>query len=189
MEKKKRILLDCDGVLADWAGYLLKKLDCGLTVDDIYDFKIRLVLKELRGNAMAKRSSVICSTTSFVSSQPKLAWADELVSLSRSLGDVIVLTSPWQSVGWYDARIQWLKGLGFKQDDVIVGRAKSWVAAVLFVDDKPANIIDWAVDNPSGRAVLLAWPCNVKHDPLPLNARRLSPDELLTQLRIGAPTW
>ena len=85
--------------------------------------------------------------------------------------------------------IQWLKGLGFKQDDVIVGRAKSWVAADLFVDDKPANIIDWAVDNPSGRAVLLAWPCNVKHDPLPLNARRLSPDELLTQLRIGAPTW
>jgi 5'(3')-deoxyribonucleotidase len=182
--RPKRTLLDCDGVLADWTSFLLKTLDVGLTIDDCYDFKLRRVLTDLRGKHVAKQADIICSRNEFTESQPLLPWARELIDILMIEGHVTILTSPWSSKGWYDARIKWLNAnLGIRQDDVIVGRLKNWVTADLFVDDKPSNIIEWANDNPQGRAVLLAWPYNANHTALPPNAKRMTPDELLNILR------
>jgi 5'(3')-deoxyribonucleotidase len=186
----RRTIYDCDGVLADWTSYLLNKLNCGLTIDDCFEFRIRNVLKKLRGRDVAKHADVLCSQPSFTANQPVFPWAQELVDIAHTAGDLLVVTSPWRAQGWYDARIDWLKqNLGVQQDEVMVGRAKFWVKADLFVDDKPSNIIEWAVDNPGGRAVLLAWPYNKDHVELPTNARRLQPLELLSQLHAGFPEW
>lgn len=188
--KIRRTILDCDGVLADWTAYLLSKLQCGLTIEDVYDFSLRNVLKALVGRDIAKQADIICSKNSFTETQPVFPWARELVDLSHEAGDLLVVTSPWASKGWYDARLGWLRSnLGIHQDELMVGRRKFWVKADLFVDDKPANVIEWATDNPQGRAVLLAWPYNAKHPELPKNARRMEPEELLSMLRDGFKEW
>lgn len=188
--KVRRTIFDCDGVLADWTSYLLKKLDCGLTIDDCDDFSLKDVLKRKRGPETAKRMGSICSRPEFTASQPVFPWAREMIDLSLEAGEILVSTSPWSSKGWYDARIGWLHGnLGIPQDWVQVGRRKFWLKADLFVDDKPRNVLEWCADNPQGRGVLLAWPYNKEHPSLPSNARRLTPQELLEQLRAGFPEW
>lgn len=188
-DQARKTIIDCDGVLADWTGYLLKQLDVGLTVDDVYEFKLRNVLRDLKGKDVARRADAICSNPGFTASQPLLPWAQELVRLSDEAGPVMVLTSPWMTRGWYDARIGWLKdNLGIHQDNVMVGKLKWWVDGDLFIDDKPSNVISYATERPHRRAVLLAWPYNDGVE-LPANARRLTPDELLTNLRAGLCGW
>lgn len=191
IQRRKRIALDCDGVLAEWTAYVIKRLGIELSVDDVDDFSLRNVLRARFGKDVARKADVICSDNDFTRTQPQLPWAKELVQLSFALGDVMVLTSPWESKGWYDARVEWLRReLGIHQGQLMAGRLKPWVAADFFVDDKPKNIIEWATDNPNGFAVLLAWPYNVSAEELlPANAKRMSPDELIQMLRRGQLTW
>lgn len=187
-----RIILDCDGVLADWTGHILSILDCGVTIDDCTEFSLRNVLRNLRGREIARKADAIASRPDFTSRQPMLPWATELLDLCMGLGDVMVLTSPWAADGWYDGRVKWLRGMGLHQDNMMAGRLKAWVGADLFVDDKPQNVIDWATDPrrlPTDRAVLLAWPYNERHPALPPNARRMTAQELMDELREGFPPW
>ncbi len=178
---------DCDGILADYNSFLFKKLNIDLTVDDCYTFKIHDILREQYGTYLVDEAIKIQSDVDFTLNQPVLPWAKECIEIARQFGETIVVTAPWDSLGWYDARIEWLKKhFDFQKDDVFVGKKKHRVQADLFVDDKPQNIIDWCED--SGRregeqAILLDWPYNrdVKH--LPKNAKRMTPDQLLTRLR------
>lgn len=186
MTETMTTVLDADGVLFDYTGHTLELLDVGLTIDDIKEFNLRSALKNLRGREVARRADAIRFSAKFCAGQPLLPWARELVELCMDLGDILILTAPSANRGWYDARIEALRTkLNLHQDNVMVGRAKFRVSADLFVDDKPSNIIEWATDDrrrPSDRAVLLAWPYNEGID-LPPNASRLTPDELLRQLR------
>lgn len=184
--EEKWIIFDCDGVLADWTSYLLKQLYVKLTIDDCYDFSLRTVLRETLGPDVAKRADAICSMNWFTASQPVLPHAKEMVSAARECGNVLIVTSPWATRGWYDERVKWLKkNLGIKQDEVIVGRMKFQVQADLFVDDKPLNVIEWATKNKSSKAVLFAQPYNEKHDPLPENARRLDALGVIDLIKSG----
>lgn len=190
MDGIRQTIYDCDGVLADWTEYLIKQLDCGLSLEDIYDFDIKKVLRELRSKQHVRRAGAIVSNRQFTLTQPVLPWAQRLVDLAHEAGDLLVLTAPWASDGWYDARIEWLKdNLQIHQENVMVGHRKFLVKADLFVDDKPKNIIEWAESFPNGRGVLLAWSYNKNHPTLPSNARRMTPDELIKDLEGGFKPW
>lgn len=181
---RKKIILDCDGILANWTSYLLSQLDTDVTIDDCYDFDFKKVIKHLAGPEMQKKALAICSTTAFTESQPMLPWAKELIEVCRRLGDVLIVTAPWSSKGWYDARVKWLKtNLDVYVDDVMCGMKKFWVHADIFIDDKPKNVINWALAFPNSKAYLLAWPYNANTPELPPNAERLTAQEIIVRLR------
>lgn len=180
VDRVKKIGFDCDGVLADYTGYLLKKLDCGLMIDDCFDFSFRKVLKKLRGDDVARKAVSIVSKPSFTATLPVLPWAHKIVDLAHDIGDLTIATSPWASEGWYDARVRWLyDNFKIHVDNVMVGRNKFLLNFDIFVDDKPKNIIEWCEAFPTGKAILLAWPYNKDHPELPSNAVRMEPDELI----------
>jgi 5'(3')-deoxyribonucleotidase len=181
MVERKRIMLDCDGVLADWLGHVLSKIGSGFRVEDCDVADMRAFLRRHRGQEAADKFEATCAKQSFVATQPVLPWANELVSLARNSGELLIATAPWQAcIGWHDARIWWLKKkLNIKPQSVMVGAAKHWLSADVFVDDIPENIIPWCNENPKGKGFLIAWPYNAKHPSLPTNAKRVEPNELL----------
>lgn len=182
-----RTILDCDGVLADWYAYMLKLLDVGLTVEDMSSLKHREIITKLVSKTDARRADAIVSRPEFTLSQPVLPHAHELFKLCKQLGDVLIVTAPWKSKGWYDSRVKWLKtNFSIDQDCVSAMKLKSWVSADLFIDDKPENVIEWAIDNArkkTDEGIILAHPYNAYCADLPLNVKRLSAESILSLLK------
>jgi 5'(3')-deoxyribonucleotidase len=102
---------------------------------------------------------------------PLIPGAQEGVRALEKAGyEIIWVTAPWKScVGWADARREWLDehfGLEEKGHGYIPTAEKSAVDGNIFIDDKPENVRDWAMEHPHRRAFLFITP-RTKNDPWP----------------------
>lgn len=180
---KRTIGLDVDGVLADWTQAALDGIDSGLTIDDVDEFKLQRVLKRKCGPEVVKRFEAFVSRAEFTRHQKPLPWAHELVETARAFGEVTIITSPWRTPGWYDARVAWLKEqFGIDQDQILVGARKERTRYNVFVDDKPANCNKYADENPISCIFMPAWPYNTNDKMNPLVQRR-TPEEIVAWLK------
>lgn len=184
------ISLDCDGVLADFNAYLLELVGSDRTVDDVDDFKLLRCIERWHGREMRDLAESMLNDPGFTLSQPILPWARELVDECRKLAtEVNVVTAPWSSMGWYDARVAWLKReLGFKHEEVAVMRRKHNVFSDLFIDDRTSNVIGWAIKHPNSIAIMPAWSYNDVKD-LPKNVIRMQPEKMTTFIKSNGMRW
>ena len=168
------VLLDCDGVIADFTGAalaLIRQLTGHvyapeqITTWDIFDS----LPKEPRSvrDEVYRRLKAIGGCASI----PVYPGAVGGVRRLRKIADVIVVTSPFHgSPTWMHERESWLKW-HFDITDVHHAKSKARVHGDVFVDDKPAHIEDWARfwvgEGRNPRAVPVLWKTPRMTDPLP----------------------
>ena len=159
------ILLDCDGVLADFVGAIRRELRRErLPIEE--DQIKHLDLSQSLSKEQMRVVRLIEKDPSFCYSIKPYPYARELIAALAGV-DYAILTAPWTPPNWCDERLSWLEDkLGVPRDRVIfaAGPIKKLVRGNLLVEDSPANIESWQRNNTTGRTVLVRRPWNQPYD-------------------------
>jgi 5'(3')-deoxyribonucleotidase len=170
---KPRVLVDVDGVLADFVGHTFATLTAlggperrheNVVQWDILD----VVPPEFKeGLNQQWHSKGWCQTI------PELPGAGRAVRELQSVADLHILTAAFPAPYWHHERLEWLyHRVGVKGRDVTFSCRKEFVYGDVFVDDKTEHVVAWAERHPTGRAFLWAQPWNNECAPVPENVTR-----------------
>lgn len=146
--KRKTILLDVDGVLADFvAGFLaLLESELGIkaTREQVAHFDIGASLGLSREHSSQVKRA-LGSRVGFARELDIYPGAVEGVRLLEPIADVYIVTSPWNSnPTWMHDREHWLeKHFGIPHSRVIHTSAKYRVSGDVLVDDKTDTLGKW----------------------------------------------
>lgn len=162
-EVKPVVAIDCDGVLADWMGYVIPVVNIlfntnikqsDLTGWDLYD-----IIDDPK--AKTTLYDYLNQTKMILDMNPYDEALRGMTAL-KEFADIYVVTSPMMNYpNWILHRNKWLKThFGIDKNHVIHTSAKHLVQADVFIDDKPENVVNWSRygNNVYSQAVL--W----KHD-------------------------
>lgn len=176
-----RILVDVDGVLADFVGGALEFINALLGADCVYgDVRHwemeRLLPPEMRAAfAWHVQQPGFCRRLRPLRNE--LHYVRELQRLGHEL---VVVTSPWKTCAtWIPERTAWVREyLG----DVELHHThdKASVPGDVLIDDKPSHVQAWQQAHPNGSAYLFVAPYNIGE--LPGQPRVRSIRELLRGL-------
>lgn len=171
----KRVLLDVDGVLANFIQATLNSL-VQLGGPEVHheDIKTWNMFSSLPsgwedGLLAEWHRSGWCRDI------PLYAGAQEGVMKVREHAKVLFVTTAMEEAPhWMWEREQWLRDhFNAGPRDVVFTAAKYAIGGDLFADDKTANVIEWATEYPTKIAVLWDSPTNRK-DILPPNVHRVT---------------
>lgn len=187
MNLRQRVLLDVDGVIADFTGFYL---DCveqttgrRYVHDDVTEWSISKALG-LSNRERAETEALIERPGAALKIR-ELPGAVDAVKQIMALADVYFVTSPWDSnPTWSHDRREWLLlRFGDLGKRVVHTNCKEVVVGDLLVDDKPDNLIAWSKDPRNGVPVLWDHPSN-RGVEVDWSIRRLSSwDDLLRIVR------
>jgi 5'(3')-deoxyribonucleotidase len=153
------VLLDVDGVLADFVGGCLRG-DVGAE-----DIRAWDVLESLPAEY---RDEVFESwhREGWCRGLGLYPGAREAVMGLRDVARVLFVTSPMSGAPhWMWERDRWLREhLNATSDEIVFATAKHHVCGDVFVDDRVANVLDWHRHHPLGLAVLWRQPYNEDAD-------------------------
>jgi len=172
----RRILLDVDGVLADFVTPAAKWARRNGHRNAYHDNCTKWDVLESWGlQAFQPQFDQFCSRKGFCKSLPVYPGAVEFVEQLRRLGEVIVVTSPLScSPYWCHERTIWLaEHFGFRSKDVIFAKRKELVCGDVLIDDGPHNLETFA-----NFRLLLDRPWNRESTP-PRTLRRRNYQEIL----------
>jgi len=182
--KKLRVVLDVDGVLANFTvGVLVlveevtgkKFVPADVTM---FDFTKALGLTTTEAVAVKK---AIGAKRGFAMSLPPYPGARQGVRRLRELGEVFCVTSPWDSNEWWRAeRESWL-ALHFGIDRVHHASDKTVYEADVFVDDKSSHVRDWLAAWPGRTAVFWRTPHNTS-EAVPAGAHSIASWDALYEI-------
>jgi phosphoglycolate phosphatase-like HAD superfamily hydrolase len=165
-----RIVLDVDGVLADFVSSALRVINemaqrealpgydvSPYTPDDVRQWEIESLLPKRFHTELFDRLSAPGFCASIEPYPSALAVVDAL----RATGhDVAIATSPLKgSTTWIAERTAWLQRY-WGEIEIHHTHDKRGVRGDIFVDDKPSHVLDWQNANPMSRAFLLDRPYN-----------------------------
>ncbi len=151
------ILLDVDGVLADfmgevirWANYFAQAEKYTRTSFPNYEVFDQLTPRE--------KQYVFSQITEegFCGSIPVIHGAHDGVELLRNYGEVYFVISPWwSSRHWIHERTKWLEHhFKVKNSHMVHTSAKHLVRGDLLVDDRVETVVHWQRRHPDGRGVI-----------------------------------
>jgi 5'(3')-deoxyribonucleotidase len=178
VKKKPIVLLDCDGVLADYVGGALKLVhqvtDKRFVHRDVvdYDFAPKLLPDAAQ---RAEYTRLMCQPGFCASLEPCEGAVEGVRALSE-VGEIYIVTaSSGPNPTWAHERDRWLlEHFGINHHRVIHTHAKQRVHGHVFVDDRPEYVEAWGF---AGQRVLWAQPHNAGK--LKLNIQRHNDWELL----------
>jgi 5'(3')-deoxyribonucleotidase len=157
-----RVLLDCDGVLADFVGGYLGLLEDQLgikaTPEQITHFDIGASLG-LSKEHSAKMKRAVGSCDGFARCLAVCPGAVFGVRAIEEVADVYIVTSPFGSnPTWAHDREHWLHAnFGIKSNRVVHTSAKYLVRGDFLVDDKTDALPKWMDNNPDRRGHAVQW--------------------------------
>lgn len=161
-----RVLLDCDGVLADFCGSFLglvnAKFGTSYRSEDVVDYDIAAALGWDRDRT-EEAYSLIAEEPEFAARLDVLPGAIDGVRRLRDVAEIYIVTSPWWShPTWVHDRNNWLyANFGIQAGRVIHTAAKELVVGDVLVDDKTSTCEAWrAAHHPRGVAVQWSTPHN-----------------------------
>ena len=165
----KRLLLDVDGVIADFPQLFLNAAEAVLdrkfdvTTKDITDWEMADTLK--LGKKDRERVYRFIDRPNMAYMMNDYPGSVEAVKRLYKMATVVFVTTPFATnPTWTFDRDRWLverfgKELGRR---VIHTSLKYMVSGDVFVDDKPANVDKWRESHPAGIALLWDQPYNQK---------------------------
>lgn len=144
----ERILVDVDGVLADFSQHVITRLRLGakLKRDDIDRWDIFGLIEEKFSIHHKKLALELMEDITFWRRLPLMPGAKEGVAALIEGGyEVVFVTSPWDScVGWNVARWQWLEEhFDCKPHQLVITHAKYLVHGYTLIDDKVSHVEEW----------------------------------------------
>lgn len=159
---KKRVLLDCDGVLSDFLTSALKVINASAGSDFKHHEVTAFDICEALGVPHEwKTLRAACGEKDFclnMGTIPGSIWGVEAL---RASADVYCVTSPMSEPNWVVDRNVWLeKHYGITKPFIVHTEAKHIVTGDVFVDDKVENVKIWAEYNPKNLAILFNAPYN-----------------------------
>jgi len=150
------VLVDCDGVMADFLGGVCHGL--GLDPKDCSRYDIEEAYRLPPGTLQS-----IAHEPGFCASLAPIPCAQTAIRTLRSRGHrVVAVTSPWwSSPYWMFERTAWLsKYFGFNPKDVIQGSRKALIRGDVLVEDNISTAHEWLDAWPDGHAFLFDMPYN-----------------------------
>lgn len=155
-----RLLLDCDGVIADWTGAVAEVVrKHGGVLDEHSWFERGDLPAAIRNKVMAE-----IAAPGFCFKFAPLPGAKEAVAELLAAGcEVHFVTSLWDCPTWVYDRNRWLRKHGFAKKapaGVTYTKDKWVVKGDIFVDDKIGNVVNWSIAWPNGTAILWAQKWN-----------------------------
>jgi 5'(3')-deoxyribonucleotidase len=161
------ILLDVDGVLADFTGMVRRIVaSIGATMPDpVTEWGF---IKALPRDVRYAVEDALEGDGPWTDMEP-IPGALDAVKAFRSAGHrVVFVTSPWAScTDWAYVRTGWLRrNMGAGMQDVVITSAKELVRGDVFVDDKPENVGAWGQVN-AYNAFIWDAPYNQGHPVIP----------------------
>lgn len=176
-----RILLDVDGVLADWHGHLVNRINdafgSSVRPEDITEFycveQLTILALATANKSLGSDSDEILAAVEwaayesdyFYATLPVIPGTQEAVARARRLGhQVFFVTSPISTMPtWAFTRTEWLKKhFEAKDEEIVITKSKHVVYGDVLVDDKPKNVLKWVESwrDTSSRGFLLKKPYN-----------------------------
>lgn len=186
--KRLTIVLDADGVLRNFTAGALVVIEevtgKRFSPVDVTAFNFTKALGLTEDDAR-KVMTAITERRGFVTALPAYPQARQGVRRLRELGDVICVTTPWETPfgknpWWRDESEAWL-ALHFGIDRVEHAHDKTKYEADLFVDDKSSHVRDWLAAWPGRTAVFWRTPHNTSEE-VPRGAHALSSWDALYEI-------
>ena len=137
----KLLLLDCDGVLGDFAAAARPIIhEVSGSLEGISDGNVFAHLSDEHRLECRRRTSV----AGWCSSIPPFEDALRAWGRLRARFKVEVVTAPYHTPTWCHERVEWLgKHFGLDRDDVHFSSRKFRVEGDIFIDDHVANVLPW----------------------------------------------
>ena len=154
--KRPRVLLDVDGVLAD---FLNEFLEFGNSLtgvrykkEDIKKWDIFSYFDEEN----CKKCIKYLSDPGFAAGLEPYEGSKAALEKIKELAELFIVTVPvYSSVTWVYERTMWLKKhFNINSDQIVYTASKELVTGDIFVDDRPEHVSAWKHQNPSGIAIL-----------------------------------
>jgi len=165
---KPRVLLDVDGVLADFVGGYLALLaeHTGIvaTPEQITAFDIGASLGLTREQS-ARMKRAIGDAEHFARKLAVYPGAQEGVAALHKVAEVYIVTSPWNSNRtWTYDREQWLAEHFGIPHARVVHSAKHLVRGDVLIDDKTETLRAWSVEHEFGKPIQWVTPHNQRDE-------------------------
>ena len=159
----KRILIDCDGVIANLIFPLLKYLNKQLGTkfehqhiikyDILESLGLQHMWPEVLKNVMYKKS--------FTEKLPVYPGSKEALIKLSEYGKIYIVTSPLDAPHWVPGRKKWLKEhFNIGKDRTTNTEAKHTILGNVLIDDRAENVLIWKEHFPKGLAILWDAPYN-----------------------------
>lgn len=136
------ILLDVDGVLADFPSAALRYINARAGREHLLgDIEEHDILKSLALLHWQDAFDLWCAETDVCRQLEVYDGAQVFVEKLRGMGDLIIVTSPYSAVPtWMHARLAWLEEhFGIHKRDVVFCKRKELVRGHVLIDDKLEN--------------------------------------------------
>lgn len=160
--RKPRVLLDVDGVLADFLSFSIQTIydlsEQTYTPDQFTEWDLFKTFDPKWKHEFYFE----CSKPGVASYLKVYEGACQGVAHLKEISDVYVVTAPMRnSLFWYKDRQIWLdKNFGIPHHRLVYTEAKHLCRGDVLVDDKPENVREWSKENPDGIGLLWDAPYN-----------------------------
>lgn len=163
---KKRVLLDCDGIICDFVTAFLREAHVISGLEYQHDDVKTWDLCELEGLKVHEDA--------IYSAVKRSGWSAELepyegaleaVERLKAIGEVTIVTSPLTAPTFCFDRVRWLeRHFGIKSRDIIFAKQKHFIDGTCLIDDRVENVQDWMAEKRRKGAVLFTRPWNENVD-------------------------
>jgi 5'(3')-deoxyribonucleotidase len=165
MGRRQRVLLDVDGVLADFvmpAGKVVEEVTgAPLPADAIEEWDL---FRSYDEDTQSKIYTV-CKAEGWCLAIEPYPGAVDFIKKLDEVADTFFVTSPMGGPHWAYERELWVKKhFGMHHHKVVSTSSKFICAGDVFVDDKFSHIEAWAKEYRHGLPILWTQPYNLKHE-------------------------
>lgn len=148
MKRKKRVNLDCDGVLTNFLEHcepFLKKAYGRDPIPEIGSLLYHDCFAPMSEEQEARLWKQVDANPGWVRDMPLIPGTREALAEIRKMADeVVCVTSPHTGPHWVRERYAALQSLGFNKKTAIFTAGKHAIAGAIFIDDHPSHVAAWA---------------------------------------------
>lgn len=154
---RKRILIDCDGVLADFTVSCVKlineRLNRSHNIEDVTQWDI------FKNFSIKEHEHILdqaINENGFCKNIPVLPGAHEAIEkIEKDFGNVYIVTAPHRAHSWVYERTNWLSHhFGISRYRIVYTHAKHVIQGDALIDDSRKNLAMWAEHHINGLPIL-----------------------------------